>query len=110
MFHLHSLSRSDGWLHQTCVTFFLVSSLGLFVCNSEIHHHAEGNRFESLLAAGRPLVFPFSPGYLLSVAAIQETNWNISWKGYENVTGMTLKAANDKYTTLLQDMVKVSGL
>lgn len=49
----------------------------------------ERHRFESLLAAGRMLSFPYATGLILTAVSSQRENWNVSLQGMDKILDLS---------------------
>jgi hypothetical protein len=96
---------------QTSILLAFISYIYLARSLSENEVSRENRiKFESLLASGKTLTLPFSAGYLLSLASNDLTNWNVTWSGFENSTGITPFRFGQTYASLLRELKKVSKL
>lgn len=96
------------------ITFFIhvKFSSALETVSKSIHlkdkYSKERQRFESLLAAGRTLTYPYATGLILSAFSSQSENWRISLKGMNGVLDLSPEQLLDAYSDTVQVMKEAS--
>jgi hypothetical protein len=84
------------WLCNYCALSDNTSS------DIELNFKSERQRFESLLASGRSLAFPFAVGLILTVVSGEKENWNVSLQGLNEILDLSPDQLLSTYQDALQ--------
>jgi hypothetical protein len=76
-------------LHSICI-FLLLTILTVTHCKADNNNHDKSRQtFESVLASGRTLAFPYTTGLILSAFSSQSQNWNVSLYGINEILDLS---------------------